>query len=126
MVCSNESPAIQLTGMTIENDHCCIEYSTDLKIIANAETYVNGQLVGQSEVLLRHGDRIVIGGSHFFHLHNPRDSQFNEKNANDEVTSLNDFKFYFAYYFIREICFTIRLSTLKLRITNFEKSKKRV
>jgi kinesin family protein 14 len=86
MVCSNESPSIQLTGMTIVNNHCCIDYSTDLKIFANAETYVNGQLVGQSEVLLRHGDRIVIGGSHFFHLHNPRDSQFNENNVENEVT----------------------------------------
>jgi kinesin family protein 14 len=86
MVASCESSSIQLTGLMIENKHCCIDFSMELKIIANAETYVNGQLVGQSEVLLRHGDRLVIGGSHFFHLHNPRDSQFNEKYANNKVS----------------------------------------
>ncbi|XP_057381549.1 kinesin-like protein KIF14 isoform X2 [Daphnia carinata] len=82
MVCSNDPPSIQLNGLTIEENHCCIEYDDDLRIFANAETYVNGQLVGTEKVVLCHGDRIIIGGTHHFHLHNPKDSQFHEKRAN--------------------------------------------
>uniref|UniRef100_A0A0P6DD56 Kinesin protein KIF14 n=1 Tax=Daphnia magna TaxID=35525 RepID=A0A0P6DD56_9CRUS len=83
MVCSNHPPSIQLNGLTIEENHCCIEYGDDLRIFASAETYVNGQRVGTEKVVLCHGDRIVIGGTHHFHLHNPKDSQFHEKRSNE-------------------------------------------
>ncbi len=89
-VCSAELPAIQLTGVMIEDKHCCIELSGDnLRLTANAETYVNGQLATSTGVDLRHGDRIIIGGTHYFHLHNPNDSQFQGKKiTNNKVISL--------------------------------------
>ena len=76
-VASAEPPAIQLTGVMIEDKHCCVElFEDNLRLIANAETYVNGQLITSNGVNLRHGDRIIIGGTHYFHLYNPNDSQF--------------------------------------------------
>ena len=76
-VASAEPPAIRLTGVMIEDKHCCVElFGDNLRLIANAETYVNGQLITSNGVNLRHGDRIIIGGTHYFHLYNPNDSQF--------------------------------------------------
>nr|CAG4634685.1 EOG090X03EV [Alona affinis] len=72
--CSADPPAIQLTGMMIEERHCCIEnLSGVLTLTAPAETYVNGQLIPSSSagVRLYHADRIIIGGTHYFHLHFP-------------------------------------------------------
>ncbi|XP_057378906.1 kinesin-like protein KIF14 [Daphnia carinata] len=76
-VSSANSPTIQLTGLMIEESHCCIERSGDhLTLVANGETYVNGQLVSSPGLQLHHGDRIIIGGTHYFHLYHPSDSQF--------------------------------------------------
>lgn len=97
--CSSDPPAIQLAGIMIEEDHCCIEYSEDLKLTANAETYVNGQQVS-SPVLLRHGDRIIIGGTHYFHLHHPRDCKMNGKQSVTEASDCN-------LHFLVGSCFVI-------------------
>ena len=60
-----------MTGVMIEQQHCCIEnHRGVLTLTARAETYVNGQLVS-SETRLYHGDRVIIGGTHYFHLHHP-------------------------------------------------------
>lgn len=69
----SELPDIQLNGLMIEEKHCCIK-NTDgvLTLTALAETFVNGQLVSK-EIRLHHGDRVIFGGSHFFHLHCPTD-----------------------------------------------------
>lgn len=84
---SRNSPTIQLTGLMIEESHCCIERSGDnLTLVANGETYVNGQLVSSLGVDLHHGDRIIIGGTHYFHLYNPSDAQFlGNQAANNKV-----------------------------------------
>ena len=86
-ICSVVPPAIQLTGVMIEENHCCIEMADNLKLVANAETYVNGQLVTPAGVVLHHGDRIIIGGTHYFHLHNPADCQTPNRHSNIKVSS---------------------------------------
>ena len=71
---SANPPEIQLSGYMIEEQHGSIGYVDGaLTLHALAETYVNGQLVN-CPVSLRHGDRIIIAGTHFFHLHNPKDT----------------------------------------------------
>jgi hypothetical protein len=70
----SEPSDIKLNGLMIEEKHCCIKNSNEiLTLAAQAETYVNGQLIS-NEIRLHHGDRVVLGGSHFFHLHYPTDS----------------------------------------------------
>ena len=65
----------------IEEQHCCIEsVDGDLTLTSLAETYVNGQLV-TSPVRLHHADRVIIAGTHYFHLHNPKDSGDSRKNV---------------------------------------------
>lgn len=72
--CSADPPEIQLVGLMIEERHCCIENVLGIiTLTARAETYVNGQLIGSTPVGLSHGDRVIIGGTHFFHLHYPSD-----------------------------------------------------
>lgn len=75
--CSSNPPEIQLNGVMIEEDHCCIENSGGiLTLTARGETYVNGQLVDSTGlVALHHGDRVILAGTHFFHLHYPTDSR---------------------------------------------------
>lgn len=53
-------------GSTIEN----AEGQLSLRAGHRGETYVNGEVVS-SRVLLRHGDRLVIGGNHFFRVSVP-------------------------------------------------------
>ena len=78
-VCSVDCADIQLEGFMIEEKHCYIEnIEGALMLSALAETYVNGQLV-TSSVSLSHGDRVIIGGSHYFHLHHPKSAQSSQK-----------------------------------------------
>lgn len=69
----------------IEENHCCIELAENLRLTARAETYVNGQLVSSAGVDLHHGDRVIIGGTHFFHLHYPRDCKLADKQSQPKV-----------------------------------------
>ena len=80
--CSAEPAEIQLSGYSIEERHGCIDLRADnsLHLRAHAETYVNGQLVN-SCVQLRHGDRIIVAGTHYFHLHHPKNSRLKETDA---------------------------------------------
>ncbi|XP_076316135.1 uncharacterized protein LOC143228729 [Tachypleus tridentatus] len=64
---------IQLHGNLLIREHCILENNErEVKVIpmSNAPVYVNGQEVTESTVL-RHGDRLVVGGVHFFRLNNP-------------------------------------------------------
>lgn len=40
------------------------------------DTFVNGQVV-TGKVILKHGDRLVIGGNHYFKVSNPNDKHGN-------------------------------------------------
>lgn len=67
---------IELTGVGISPEHCTIEIRSPNLIslipLNKSKTYVNGQLV-DNERQLRHGDRILLGCSHFFRLNFPAD-----------------------------------------------------
>jgi hypothetical protein len=74
---SVSSSDIRINGLMIEEKHCCFKFSkldNVLTLTAEADMYVNGEIVLE-ETRLHHGDRVIIGGSHYFHLHFPRDSK---------------------------------------------------
>jgi len=61
---------IVLSGIHVKEDHCTLTKHAHGVIIApipsvQAETHVNGELLTE-ERLLMHGDRVVIGGQHYF------------------------------------------------------------
>ena len=61
---------IVLSGIHVKEDHCTLTKHAHGIIIApipsvQAETHVNGELLNE-ERLLVHGDRVVIGGQHYF------------------------------------------------------------
>ena len=64
---------IKLTGALVAEKHCTFvhEQSTvTLNPFHDAPTYVNGNLITKS-LVLHHGDRIIIGGDHFFRFNHP-------------------------------------------------------
>ena len=64
---------IKLTSALVNENHCSIVNSVNVITIypnLDASTYVNGNLI-TDPLLLHHGDRIVIGGDHFFRLNHP-------------------------------------------------------
>ncbi|KAH8409901.1 hypothetical protein KR009_000595 [Drosophila setifemur] len=72
---SNSQPDIVLDGPLVALQHCSIEHERGgkLHVIPGSEdfeTYVNGELLQERRHLL-HGDRLVIGGSHYFRISNP-------------------------------------------------------
>uniref|UniRef100_A0A669C8G2 Kinesin-like protein KIF14 n=1 Tax=Oreochromis niloticus TaxID=8128 RepID=A0A669C8G2_ORENI len=74
---SNSSHDIQLTGALIADQHCVISniHSTVSIIpMENAKTFVNGNLLSESTVL-HHGDRVILGGDHYFRFNHPAEVQ---------------------------------------------------
>ncbi|XP_067132999.1 kinesin-like protein KIF14 [Centruroides vittatus] len=64
---------IQLYGRLIASNHCVIKNEDRLLTITpnkDALVYINGQLIIEI-TKLHHGDRLVIGGEHFFRVNNP-------------------------------------------------------
>ena len=64
---------IKLTGALVSEKHCTFENISNkvrLVPISDAPTYVNGNLITEP-LELHHGDRVVIGGDHFFRLNHP-------------------------------------------------------
>ncbi|CAF3355314.1 unnamed protein product [Rotaria socialis] len=80
---------IELIGVGISPEHCIIEIRNSIQVfllpINNSRTYVNGQLI-DNERQLRHGDRILLGCSHFFRLNAPGDK--NATNSSSVLTSI--------------------------------------
>uniref|UniRef100_A0A1B0CP98 Kinesin-like protein n=1 Tax=Lutzomyia longipalpis TaxID=7200 RepID=A0A1B0CP98_LUTLO len=74
---SNDQPDIVLEGPLVAFSHCSIENNAgclSLKPISQeSDTFINGQLIDK-EMQLHHGDRVVIGGSHYFRVSNPLES----------------------------------------------------
>uniref|UniRef100_A0AAX7SF64 Kinesin-like protein KIF14 n=1 Tax=Astatotilapia calliptera TaxID=8154 RepID=A0AAX7SF64_ASTCA len=74
---SNSSHDIQLTGALIADQHCVISNIHDTVSIIpmeNAKTFVNGNLISESTVL-HHGDRVILGGDHYFRFNHPAEVQ---------------------------------------------------
>ncbi|XP_017095665.2 kinesin-like protein KIF14 [Drosophila bipectinata] len=72
---SSSQPDIVLDGPLVALQHCSIEHERGGKLYVipgseDFETYVNGELL-QDRRQLFHGDRLVIGGSHYFRISNP-------------------------------------------------------
>ncbi|KAM5300671.1 kinesin-like protein KIF14 isoform 2-T2 [Glossophaga mutica] len=70
-------PDIQLSGVLVAEDHCTIRHvggTVSLVPVGEAKTYVNGRLVLESTAL-HHGDRVVLGGDHYFRFIHPAEVQ---------------------------------------------------
>ncbi|XP_037626927.1 kinesin-like protein KIF14 [Sebastes umbrosus] len=68
---------IQLTGALIADQHCVITNVQDTVSITpmdDAKTFVNGNLISESTVL-HHGDRVILGGDHYFRFNHPAEVQ---------------------------------------------------
>ncbi|XP_068563242.1 kinesin-like protein KIF14 [Cebidichthys violaceus] len=68
---------IQLTGALIADQHCVIiniQGTVSITPTDNAKTFVNGNLVSESTVL-HHGDRVILGGDHYFRFNHPAEVQ---------------------------------------------------
>ncbi|KAM4641485.1 kinesin-like protein KIF14 [Discoglossus pictus] len=68
---------IQLSGALISEDHCVITNINNTVSITpsgDAKTYVNGNEISASTVL-RHGDRVILGGDHYFRFNHPVEVQ---------------------------------------------------
>nr|XP_009668079.1 PREDICTED: kinesin-like protein KIF14 [Struthio camelus australis] len=73
----NSRHDIQLSGVLIAADHCVIKNS-DGKVsiipLREAKTYVNGKHILDPTVL-HHGDRVILGGDHYFRFNHPVEVQ---------------------------------------------------
>ncbi|XP_042317201.1 kinesin-like protein KIF14 isoform X2 [Sceloporus undulatus] len=69
----NSCHDIQLSGILISDDHCIIRHvdgAVSIMPQEDAKTYVNGKcILGPTN--LHHGDRIILGGDHYFRFNNP-------------------------------------------------------
>uniref|UniRef100_A0A665X0C8 Kinesin-like protein KIF14 n=1 Tax=Echeneis naucrates TaxID=173247 RepID=A0A665X0C8_ECHNA len=68
---------IQLTGALIADQHCVITNihgTVSITPLENAKTFVNGNLISDSTVL-HHGDRVILGGDHYFRFNHPAEVQ---------------------------------------------------
>uniref|UniRef100_A0A3B3DVN8 Kinesin-like protein KIF14 n=1 Tax=Oryzias melastigma TaxID=30732 RepID=A0A3B3DVN8_ORYME len=73
----DSSHDIQLTGTLIADRHCVISNihnTVSITPMKNAKTFVNGNLITESTVL-HHGDRVILGGDHYFRFNHPAEVQ---------------------------------------------------
>nr|XP_020139905.1 kinesin-like protein KIF14 [Microcebus murinus] len=73
----NSSHDIQLSGVLIADDHCSIKnFGGTVSIIpvGEAKTYINGKCILEPTVL-HHGDRVILGGDHYFRFNHPVEVQ---------------------------------------------------
>ncbi|XP_071633102.1 uncharacterized protein Neb isoform X2 [Temnothorax longispinosus] len=75
---------LAVTQISIENNEGKLSLTPEM----GGDTYVNGQMV-TGKVMLRHGDRLVIGGNHYFKVLNPYDESCNVKLSTQAI----DFEF---------------------------------
>ncbi|KAB0406596.1 hypothetical protein E2I00_010406, partial [Balaenoptera physalus] len=76
----NSSHDIQLSGVLIADEHCTVNnFDGTVSIIpaGEAKTYVNGRLILEPTVL-HHGDRVILGGDHYFRFNHPVENVRNE------------------------------------------------
>ncbi|XP_053549787.1 kinesin-like protein KIF14 [Bombina bombina] len=68
---------IQLSGALIAEDHCVItniDNTVSIMPSGDAKTYVNGNQIAKSTIL-HHGDRVILGGDHYFRFNHPVEVQ---------------------------------------------------
>ncbi|XP_046893111.1 kinesin-like protein KIF14 [Hypomesus transpacificus] len=68
---------IHLTGALIADHHCVISNVSETVSVTpmeNAKTFVNGTLISELTVL-HHGDRVILGGHHYFRFNHPAEVQ---------------------------------------------------
>ncbi|NXL56996.1 KIF14 protein, partial [Chordeiles acutipennis] len=73
----NSKHDIQLSGVLIADDHCVIENTVgkvSIIPLREAKTYVNGKCILDTTVL-HHGDRVILGGDHYFRFNHPAEVQ---------------------------------------------------
>ncbi|XP_071440096.1 kinesin-like protein KIF14 [Hetaerina americana] len=94
----SEVADILLDGPLVGSDHCVVENNAGKLTLHPGpmgpwDTYVNGHSVPTgTELALKHGDRLVIGGNHFFLVNNP--SEQSPKGGNMKTNShFVDFEF---------------------------------
>ncbi|XP_016067109.1 PREDICTED: kinesin-like protein KIF14 [Miniopterus natalensis] len=71
------SPDIQLSGVLVADHHCTIrnvDGTVSIVPVGEAKTYVNGRQVSEPTAL-HHGDRVVLGGDHYFRFNHPAEVQ---------------------------------------------------
>ncbi|KAM6397764.1 kinesin-like protein KIF14 isoform 2-T2 [Pluvialis apricaria] len=87
----NSKHDIQLSGVLIADDHCVIKNTVGkVSIIPRkeAKTYVNGKCILDPTVL-HHGDRVILGGDHYFRFNHPVEVQ-NVKRSSGGTMFLHD------------------------------------
>ncbi|GAU97044.1 hypothetical protein RvY_08405-2 [Ramazzottius varieornatus] len=78
---SDKSQDIQLSGGSIQSEHCVFTYGNDevtIEPCGDAETYVNAKRI-DGPTALRNGSRLLIGTHHLFRFANPLQSRFHDK-----------------------------------------------
>nr|XP_006135454.1 kinesin-like protein KIF14 isoform X1 [Pelodiscus sinensis] len=73
----NSHHDIQLSGVLIADDHCVIKNidgRVSIMPLGEAKTYVNGKHISESTVM-HHGDRVILGGDHYFRFNHPIEVQ---------------------------------------------------
>ncbi|XP_043092888.1 kinesin-like protein KIF14 [Puntigrus tetrazona] len=80
---SESAHDIQLSGALIADQHCVISSvkgTVSIKPMPNAKTFVNGHLVSECTVL-HHGDRVILGGDHYFRFNHPAEVQSGKRSS---------------------------------------------
>ncbi|KFO30491.1 Kinesin-like protein KIF14 [Fukomys damarensis] len=83
----NSSHDIQLSGVLIADDHCTVRnFGGTVSIIpvGEAKTYVNGKHILEPTVL-HHGDRVILGGDHYFRFNHPVEVQKGKRPASRDT-----------------------------------------
>ncbi|KAL9845966.1 kinesin-like protein KIF14 isoform 1-T2 [Geothlypis trichas] len=73
----NSKHDIQLSGVLIADDHCVIKNTVgkvSIIPLREAKTYVNGKCIVKPTIL-HHGDRVILGGDHYFRFNHPAEVQ---------------------------------------------------
>uniref|UniRef100_A0ABM5G927 Kinesin-like protein KIF14 isoform X1 n=1 Tax=Pogona vitticeps TaxID=103695 RepID=A0ABM5G927_9SAUR len=73
----NSHHDIQLSGILIADDHCIIKHTggaVSVIPLGEAKTYVNGKCIS-GPTFLHHGDRVILGGDHYFRFNHPGEVQ---------------------------------------------------
>ncbi|NWR01424.1 KIF14 protein, partial [Paradoxornis webbianus] len=87
----NSKHDIQLSGVLIADDHCVIKNTVgkvSIIPLREAKTYVNGKCILDATVL-HHGDRVILGGDHYFRFNHPAEVQ-KVKTPSCGTSCLND------------------------------------
>ncbi|NWY42419.1 KIF14 protein, partial [Sylvia atricapilla] len=87
----NSKHDIQLSGVLIADDHCVIKNTVgkvSIIPLREAKTYVNGKCI-LDPTILHHGDRVILGGDHYFRFNHPAEVQ-KVKTPSCGTSCLND------------------------------------